>query len=132
MVPIQAPAPVGGSGTHATALLVEDSVSQRAVLKAMLERLGCRCDAAEDGRKGVVAALSGAYDFIFMDVLMPEMDGFAATRFIREKMGPHSPFIVAVTCLHSDTDRRRCMEAGMDYFLSKPVRKDALELLLGG
>lgn len=115
---------------HATALLVEDSASQRAVLKAMLERMGCRCDDAESGEQGIVAALGGAYDFIFMDILMPGMDGFAATRFIHEKMGPRSPFIVAVTGLRSDVDRRRCMEAGMDYFISKPVQKSALRLLL--
>ncbi|MCA1811282.1 MAG: response regulator [Halobacteriales archaeon] len=115
---------------HGTALVVEDSPTDTLVLKRMLERMGCTVDTATDGEKGVVAALSGAYDFVFMDVMMPGMDGLAATRFIHDKMGPRSPFIVAVTALRSTGDRQRCVDAGMDYVLTKPVQRPALERLV--
>jgi CheY-like chemotaxis protein len=113
-----------------TALVVEDSATDRNLLHALLERLGCRCDTAADGEQGVVAALTGAYDFVFMDIRMPGMDGLAATRFIHAKMGPRSPFIVAVTGLRSERDRIAALDAGVDYIIPKPVRKGAIEALL--
>lgn len=113
-----------------TALVVEDSPTDRQLLVEMLERLGCRCDSASDGEEGIVAALSGAYDFVFMDIRMPRMNGWAATRFIHDKLGPRSPFIVAVTGLRSEQDRQRCVEAGADYILTKPVHRAVLEMLL--
>jgi CheY-like chemotaxis protein len=120
--------------THAQArgkaLVVEDSPTDRMKLCLLLDQAGCSYDVAENGREGVAAALSGTYDFVFMDVLMPEMDGCAATRFIHESLGPRSPFIVAVSTLRAESDRRRCAEAGMDYFLNKPVRRAALQSLL--
>jgi CheY-like chemotaxis protein len=115
---------------HGTALVVEDSPSDRLLLKRLLERMGCRCDAVGSGPEGVAAALSGAYDFVFMDVMMPGMDGWEATRFIHASLGPRSPFVVAVTALRSARDRDRCAEAGMDYVLAKPVQREALSRLL--
>ncbi|MEA3144555.1 MAG: two-component system, sensor histidine kinase [Thermoplasmata archaeon] len=118
--------------THGTALVVEDSPSDRLLLVRLLERLGCRADSVAGGADGVAAALTGAYDFVFMDVVMPGVDGLAATRFIHEHLGPRSPFIVAVTGLRSDQDRKRCAEAGMDYLLAKPVQRADLARLLDG
>lgn len=115
---------------HGSALVVEDSATDTLVLRRLLERMGCTVDTAADGRQGVVSALSGAYDFVFMDVMMPGMDGLQATRFIHDKMGPRSPFIVAVTALKTNRDRQRCMDAGMDYVITKPVEKAQLERLL--
>jgi CheY-like chemotaxis protein len=128
MVRIEAPAP--RRLVHGTALIVEDSSSDRLLLKRLLERLGCRCDTAVDGQQGVAAALGGSYDFVFMDVMMPGMDGLQATRFLHDKLGPRSPFIVAVTGLRSERDRQRCVEAGMDYILPKPVQRAALAKLV--
>lgn len=115
---------------QANALIVEDSGTDRRHLRTLLEQMGCHCDTAENGEQGVMAALSGTYDFVFMDILMPEMDGLAASRYLHQKMGPRSPFMVAVSSLKAEGDRRRCTEAGMDYFLSKPVRRAAIEALL--
>src|SRR5688500_12584201 len=106
---------------HGKALIVEDSPSDGAVLRALLEQLGCECEMAKDGAQAVDAALKGSFDFIFMDVLMPGMDGREATRFIHSALGPRSPFIVAVTGLRSPAEKQSCMDAGMDYFLAKPV-----------
>jgi CheY-like chemotaxis protein len=115
---------------HATALIVEDSGTDRRLLQALLEQLGCHCDTAGDGQEGIRAALSGSYDFVFMDIQMPRMDGMAATRFIHANLGPRSPFIVAVSGSKTEGDRKKCSEAGMDYFMAKPVRRAALQALL--
>lgn len=74
--------------------------------------------------------MAGDYDFVVMDLEMPQMDGFAATQWIHRTMGPKSPFIVALSGHRSDADQRKCAEAGIDYFLSKPVRFAALQRLL--
>ncbi|HUR61885.1 MAG TPA: response regulator [Candidatus Thermoplasmatota archaeon] len=114
-----------------TALIVEDSGTDRRAMQAMLEGLGCRCDTSGNGEEGVLAALMGSYDIVFMDVMMPGMDGLAATQFLHGQMGANTPFIVGVSALRSEGDRRRCLEAGMDYFVSKPVHRGALQSLLG-
>lgn len=120
---------VPGQG-RGRALIVEDSKSDRLLVKSMLERLGCACDVAADGEEGVAAAVSGDYDFIVMDLEMPQMDGLAATRWIHRTLGPSSPFIVALSGHRSDSDRRKAADAGIDYFLPKPVRLSALAKLL--
>lgn len=115
---------------HPVALVVEDAQVDGEVLSRLLATLGCRTDWVRDGRAGVLAACSGAYDFVFMDLEMPRMDGLAATRAIQEQLGPDSPFIVAVSGHRGDSDRRACAEAGIDYFLEKPVRKRTLATIL--
>jgi CheY-like chemotaxis protein len=112
-------------------LLVEDNVLNRRVAARMLEKLGCHVDVARTGREAVGLAVTGAYDLVFMDCLMPEMDGFEATAAIRqaEGTGPHVP-IVAMTALAAETDRERCLGAGMDAYVLKPVTADALERIL--
>lgn len=106
-------------------LLVEDDLLTRRIHLRFLHRLGYPVDTAANGREAVEAAAKKEYDFVFMDVQMPVMDGFEATRELR-KLGPRTPYIVAITGSTMAGDRQKCIEAGMDDYLPKPVRLDAL------
>jgi CheY-like chemotaxis protein/HPt (histidine-containing phosphotransfer) domain-containing protein len=97
----------------------------------MLERLGYRCDVVSNGVEALAALKRGHHDVVLMDVQMPEMDGFEATRIIWRDWEPDNrPFIVAVTANAMPGDRERCLDAGMDYYLAKPVRVDELQAAL--
>ncbi|MDF2447262.1 MAG: two-component hybrid sensor and regulator [Moraxellaceae bacterium] len=103
-------------------LLAEDNPVNQRVALSMLERLGQKADVAADGREVVEAMKRVAYDVILMDVLMPEMDGLEATRQIRAEIpAQRQPRIIAMTANAMSGDRERCLEAGMDAFISKPV-----------
>ncbi|QDT38260.1 PAS domain S-box protein [Stratiformator vulcanicus] len=107
-------------------LLVEDSVYNRRLMSAVLQTRGATLSVAENGRQAVEKSQEKDFDVILMDVQMPEMDGLQATRQIREfeaATDRHVP-IVAMTAQAMQGDRRRCLEAGMDAYLSKPVRVD--------
>ena len=108
-------------------LLVEDNDVNRHVAGALLSRLGCEVVVAEGGREGVQAALSGRFDVIMMDCQMPVIDGFDATRRIRaaEGRGARTP-IIALTANVLQGDRERCLAAGMDDYLTKPISGAAL------
>lgn len=113
-------------------LLAEDNEINTVTISTMLERAGHRVDAVSDGRSAVLRAAEAAYDVILMDVQMPGMDGITATGKIREAeaaTGRHIP-IVALTAHALQCDRERCLEAGMDHFLSKPMRARELFALL--
>ena len=105
----------------------------RALVDGILEKRGHSLVHAANGREAVEAASAETFDLIFMDVQMPEMDGFEATRRIREieraNSGRHTP-IVAMTAHAMTGDRERCLAAGMDDYLSKPLRKRSLLALL--
>ena len=113
-------------------LLAEDEPVNRMVALKMLDKMGLRVTAAENGREAVEAFAGGGFDVILMDVQMPEMDGFAATAAIREaeeKKGGHVP-IIALTAHAMKGDRERCLAAGMDDYLSKPIRPGELAAIL--
>jgi two-component system sensor histidine kinase/response regulator len=97
----------------------------------MLERLGCRVEVAGNGQEAVDMVELLPFDVIFMDCEMPVLDGFAATAEIRrrEAGGGHAT-IVAMTARAIQGDRERCLQAGMDDYLSKPVRAEALQTVL--
>ncbi len=113
-------------------LLVEDNAVNREVGCAMMETFGCRVDVASNGYEAISQMESGTYDVVFMDCEMPVMDGFEATRVIREreKSGCSRTTIVALTAHDSDADRMRCFEAGMDDHLSKPFLMSELSSML--
>jgi two-component system sensor histidine kinase/response regulator len=125
-------APIVPAGSGLRILLAEDNVVNRAVAAAILEKRGHSLTHAADGREAIEAAGREAFDLIFMDVQMPEVDGLEATCRIRKAeqgSGRHTP-IVAMTAHAMAGDRERCLAAGMDDYLSKPLRKSALFALL--
>lgn len=112
-------------------LLVEDNAVNQKVAVAILQRAGYRCDVAGNGIEAVNAVSTIPYDIVLMDCQMPEMDGYEATRCIRKLEGDpkHIP-IVAMTAEAMRGDRERCLESGMDEYLTKPiVPKDLLAML---
>ncbi|WP_172252550.1 ATP-binding protein [Saccharibacillus deserti] len=112
-------------------LVAEDNKINQLVMERLLRRLGYRADLAEDGRQAVEAFGRSGYDVILMDVRMPGMDGFEATREIRERSAEKGrPYIIAVTANALRGDRERCLEAGMDEYMNKPVDAKRLSELL--
>jgi signal transduction histidine kinase/CheY-like chemotaxis protein len=104
-------------------LVVEDNPINQRVATKILEMLGYRADIACNGREGVEAHLQNPYDIIFMDCLMPEMDGLEASAEIRRRESGAKPCtIIAMTANVLDGDRARCLAAGMDSYLAKPLR----------
>jgi CheY-like chemotaxis protein len=100
-------------------LLAEDDDFNREIGTMLLEDVGLAVDVAEDGQAALEMATSKTYDLILMDMQMPKMDGMEATRQIRSS--GHALPIVAMTANAFAEDRQRCLEAGMDDFLTKPV-----------
>jgi len=113
-------------------LVVEDNAVNQKVAQRMLVQLGCRVDVAANGREAVELVATVPYDLVLMDVQMPEMDGLEATTEIRRWEGEHAGQlpIVAMTAHAMSTDRERCLAAGMDDFVSKPVRRGDLVRVL--
>jgi signal transduction histidine kinase/DNA-binding response OmpR family regulator len=112
-----------------TVLLAEDNLVNQKLATRLLEKLGHRVAVASDGAEAVRAHARRRFDLILMDVQMPEMNGFEATARIRERekrTGAHVP-IVALTAHAIQGDRERCLAAGMDDYLSKPLSANALE-----
>ncbi len=104
-------------------LLVDDGDTNRMIAAAMLRRAGYSVDEAFDGAEAVSMALQGRYVAILMDLAMPVMDGMEATLSIRELPAPHCETpIVALTAHDTPSDRIRCLEAGMDDYIAKPLR----------
>ena len=130
--PVSPPAPVRPSTRPASAssvrvLVAEDNAVNQKVAIRMLEKLGLRVDVAANGCEAVQMFSLLPYDLVFMDCHMPEMDGYAATREIRraESPGQHTT-IIAMTAEAIQGARQTCLSAGMDDYISKPVRLDDL------
>jgi signal transduction histidine kinase/DNA-binding response OmpR family regulator len=112
-------------------LIVEDNAANLKVTVRMVERLGYRADVASSGAEAVRVLESGRHDIVLMDCQMPEMDGYEATRLIRANEGAtrHVP-IIAMTAAAQAGDRERCLAAGMDDYISKPVKLHVVAALL--
>ncbi len=123
----------GGVPRSAMILLVEDNAINQRVALGRLAKLGLLADTVEDGPSALRALESRRYHLVLMDVQMPEMDGYAVTRAVRDPASTvldHAVRIVAITAGAMQGDRERCLEAGMDDYLSKPVREAELTAVL--
>ncbi len=111
-------------------LVAEDNPVNREVLHGMLSYFHITPDIVENGHEAVEAATRTAYDLIFMDCQMPVMDGFEATHALRRADGTKDTPIVALTAFAMKGDRDKCLAAGMDDYLSKPIHEGDLETML--
>ena len=112
------------SNNKTEVLVAEDNDINAEVIRYMLESLGCEVTIAENGQKAVDASQLAHFDMIFMDVQMPEMNGIEATKVIRNVIGNKDIPIIALTANGYAEDRKRCLDAGMSDFLTKPVSQD--------
>ena len=114
-------------------LLVEDNKVNQMVASKMLAAMGLTVDLAENGEKALAALAEKRYDLVLMDCQMPVLDGYEATKAFRsrEVQGEKRLPVIAMTANAMEGDRRKCLEAGMDDYLAKPVKKVLLRKLLG-
>jgi CheY-like chemotaxis protein len=111
-------------------LLAEDNVVNQKVALRMLERMGYRAEVANNGKEAIEALQRQPYDVVLMDVQMPEMSGLEAAQQICQRWQDQRPRIIAMTAGAMEGDRDRCLEAGMDDYISKPVKVEVLQQAL--
>jgi signal transduction histidine kinase/DNA-binding NarL/FixJ family response regulator len=110
-------------------LVVEDNSVNQMVALTILKKLGYNADAVANGQEGISALESICYDLVFMDVEMPEMNGYEATRAIRSSTSRvlnHDVVIIAMTAHVTQEDRDKCREAGMNGYIAKPIRPEVV------
>jgi signal transduction histidine kinase/CheY-like chemotaxis protein len=115
----------GTAATHSV-LVVDDDLVNRTLAVAMLGKLGLKAESVSCGEDAVSRVAEGGVDIVLMDMQMPGMDGVQATEFIRGLGLPRQPTIIALTANAFESDKQRCLAAGMDQFLAKPVRMESL------
>jgi len=115
------------SASTLTILVAEDNRINALLIKSLIERRGHRAEVAENGNRVIDALSAASFDLILMDMHMPTLDGVAATRKVRALGGPASQTpIIALTASNEAKDRQRCLEAGMDDFITKPIDPEEL------
>jgi DNA-binding response OmpR family regulator len=118
-------------GLQPRVLVVDDNVVTRTAAARILSKLGCLVDQAGTGAEAVEMVGHAPYQIIFMDVEMPELDGYGATRIIRDHhQGDAAPAVIAMTAHCLPEDREKCWEVGMDDFLAKPITRQSLLAML--
>lgn len=105
---------------HLKILLAEDNLVNQKITVLMLQKIACHVDIANNGLEVLELLEKTAYDIILMDIQMPSMDGISATKIIRQS-SPYQPYIIALTANALDDNQTKCLEAGMNDFLRKPV-----------
>lgn len=136
-LPLTHEAPITDSPEHifigTRVLLAEDNTTNQTIAAMMLRSLGCEVDIAADGRQAIQRIDKFPYDIVFMDCEMPEMDGFEATAAIRRRSDSKSQLpIIAVTAQAMQGDKERCLLAGMNDYISKPVKHEDFAAALKG
>jgi PAS domain S-box-containing protein len=126
IAPTQLLHPSAAEGMQAEILVVEDNRTNQQVILTVLRALGFQPDVADNGRVGIEKVSSHRYDIILLDLQMPDVDGFAVARHVRENLS-YQPVIVAITAGASPQDRQRCQEAGMDDYVAKPFKISLLK-----
>lgn len=114
-----------GAPLPARVLVVEDNPANQRITRTLLEELRCSVAVVDSGLAALEACEREAFEVVLMDIMMPGLDGRETTRRLRARAG-HQPWVVAVTASALPEDERACYEAGVDDFLSKPVKLDAL------
>ena len=111
-------------------LLAEDNEINQLVARELLENMGLTVDMVGNGREAVESLEKESFDLVFMDIQMPEMDGYQATRAIRKKLAKDEQVIIAMTAHAMKGDRERCLEAGMNDHISKPLDPEELRTIV--
>jgi CheY-like chemotaxis protein len=114
--------------SEARILVAEDNVVNQRLALRILKKLGYEADVVTDGVRALTALAEGSYDLVLMDCQMPEMDGYEATRILRRN--GNSIRIVAMTANAMHGDREKCLEAGMDDYVSKPIMVQNLDAVI--
>lgn len=113
-------------------LVVDDVTINQVIVKSLLEKFGCLVETAANGQEALQRLESASYDLVFMDCQMPEMDGYEATRRIRSRPAPGSDVpVIAMTAHAMKGDAEKCLAAGMNDYMSKPIKLQDLERILG-
>jgi PAS domain S-box-containing protein len=130
LLPARPAAASGAKHRPLRILLADDHAPSQKVVCQMLNRLGYRADVAANGAEALQALERKHYDLVLMDVKMPVMDGLEATRIIRQRWADKGPKIVAITAYGLKGDAEKCLQAGMDGYLAKPIKLEDLSALL--
>lgn len=132
---------VNGSGSTATnwisdknvnfrILVAEDHLLNQMLMKQLFLKMKVPFDLVSNGREAVEACINGDYDIILMDITMPLLDGYEATAMIRKMLRVRQPYIVALTANATQEEKRKCLEAGMDEFMPKPICFERLQMIV--
>jgi CheY-like chemotaxis protein len=108
-------------------LVAEDNVINQKMIRNVLQLLGYSADLVANGLEVIEAVKRKSYELIFMDIQMPEMDGYEATRIIVEHMQRDRPIIIAMTANAMNSDKMKCLATGMDDYMTKPLKVDDLQ-----